>query len=547
LDKSQTNPWLVLAVVCAGVFMILLDITIVNIAIPSIVDSLDASLDQILWVINGYILSYAVLLITAGRLGDMCGQRALFAAGLVVFTVSSAFCGFAQNTDQLIAGRVLQGIGGALLTPQTLAIMTTIFPSERRGAAFGIWGAVAGVSTITGPTVGGYIVTNWGWHWIFFINVPIGLLALVATFLIVPDLRPGRSHHLGIIGVILASLGLLGILFGLIEGQRHDWGVVWEWVTIPMIIAAGIVVLIAFALWERWQSEPLVPGILLQNRNFVIMNWVVVTMSFGMLGLFLPITIYFQSVLGMTALNAGLTMVPMSITSMFVAPVAGRLADKTGGKYLVMLGLLLFAVGMALVAYLASPVATGATFVLPLVVAGFGMGCIFAPMAMVAMRDISPQVAGAASGVFTMTRQLGAVIGSAAVGAVLQNRLAAELKDKTVVFADQLPPEFRQPFIDGFANAGSDGLEVGPSQTGSFDLPADVPAQVVEQLQQIAQEVFANAFVAAARPTLALPIAVLLVGFLAAFAIDNRRKEISADSAEPEEPTVEPAGASVSS
>src|SRR5713226_3654385 len=223
-NRAQRNPWLILLVLCFGFFMILLDTTIVNIAIPSIIDGLKASLDQILWVLNAYILVYAVLLITAGRLGDLFGQRSLFAIGLFVFTLASALCGFSQNAGELIAARILQGTGGALLTPQTLAIITSLFPPERRGAAFGIWGGVAGLATVAGPTVGGAIITYINWRWIFFINVPIGIAALVATFLIIPDLRPGRHHGWDIVGVILATAGLFGIVFGLIEGQRYNWG-----------------------------------------------------------------------------------------------------------------------------------------------------------------------------------------------------------------------------------------------------------------------------------------------------------------------------------
>src|SRR5450759_3194604 len=194
MTKLRSNPWAVLLVLCMGFFMILLDTTIVNIAIPSIIDSFQASLDQILWVLNAYILVYAVLLITAGRMGDLLGQRNLFAAGMAIFVVSSAFAGQAQDSNQLIAARVIQGIGGALLTPQTMAIITSIFPPERRGAAFGVWGGVAGIAAITGPTLGGFIVSNWSWRWIFYVNLPIGILALAATFLIVPDIRPGRQH-----------------------------------------------------------------------------------------------------------------------------------------------------------------------------------------------------------------------------------------------------------------------------------------------------------------------------------------------------------------
>jgi len=211
-------------VLTTGFFMILLDTTIVNVAIPAMSKGLNATLDEILWVLNAYILVYAVLLIPAGRLGDLFGQRNMFALGLAIFTVASALCGFSQNSTELIAARIVQGVGGALLTPQTLAILTSIFPPERRGAAFGIWGGVAGLATIAGPTIGGALITYFDWPWIFFINVPIGIGAFIATFLIVPDLRPGRRQGWDLVGVALATAGLFGIVFGLIEGQRYNWG-----------------------------------------------------------------------------------------------------------------------------------------------------------------------------------------------------------------------------------------------------------------------------------------------------------------------------------
>src|SRR5450759_2850193 len=258
MAEKSTNPWLVLVVLVTGFFMILLDTTIVNVAIPAMSAGLNMTLDQVLWVLNAYILVYAVLLITAGRLGDLYGQRNLFAIGLAIFTVASALCGFAQNANELIAARVLQGVGGALLTPQTLAILTTLFPPERRGAAFGIWGGVAGLATLAGPTVGGAIITYISWRWIFFINVPIGIAALIATFVIIPDLRPGRHHGWDIVGVVLTTAGLFAIVFGLIEGQRYNWGEYAYGVTIPEIIVAGVALIVVFVVWERFQAEPLV-------------------------------------------------------------------------------------------------------------------------------------------------------------------------------------------------------------------------------------------------------------------------------------------------
>ena len=392
MSKARTNPWLVLLVLCTGFFMILLDTTIVNVAIPAMSAGLGTTLDQILWVLNAYILVYAVLLITAGRLGDLYGQRNLFAIGLVVFTFASALCGLSQNVNELIAARILQGVGGAILTPQTLAILTTLFPPERRGAAFGIWGGVAGLATVAGPTVGGAIITYINWRWIFFVNVPIGIGALIATFAIIPDLRPGRHHGWDVPGVVMATAGLFGIVFGLIEGQRYNWGEIGSYgITIPELIGAGVVVLVAFIIWERFQKEPLVPLSLFEERNFAVANWVAAAISFGMLGLFVPITIYLQSVRGFSALTAGLTLAPMSVTSMFVAPFAGRFADRIGGKYILMAGISIFTVGITSLVFVAGPDSTWINFLLPTIVMGAGIGMTFAPMTAVATSKLPAQ------------------------------------------------------------------------------------------------------------------------------------------------------------
>ncbi|MGH7777281.1 MAG: DHA2 family efflux MFS transporter permease subunit [Candidatus Dormibacterales bacterium] len=524
-SHGHSNPWVVLLVLCMGFFMILLDTTIVNIAIPSIIDGLHASLDSILWVLNSYILVYAVLLITAGRLGDVYGQRNLFAVGLVIFTAASAGCGLAQSPGQLIVGRVIQGVGGALLTPQTLAILTSIFPAERRGAAFGVWGAVAGVAAVTGPTLGGFLVSKISWQSIFYVNVPIGAVVLVMTFLFVPDLRAGRRHRLDVLGVALASAGLFGVVFGLIEGQRYQWGTIWGPFDVAEVIAAGVVIFAIFIVWERVQKgEPLVPLRIFRNRNFSVMNWVSGVMSFGMLGMFLPLTIYLQSVRGFSALEAGLTVAPMSGVSMLVAPFAGRTVDRIGGKYILMAGLTLFAAGMGMVAWVASVSSDWYDFTGPLVVAGLGMGCIFAPIATLAMRDITPQMAGSASGILNTTRQVGGAMGSALVGAVLQNRLASALHDQAVSYSGGLPPQFRQAFVSGFSHASGTGFQVGRGQTGGAKLPAGLPAQAVAQLQQLFHAVFTHAFVSAMRPTLAVAIVVLLVGAASCVLIQDRRR-----------------------
>ena len=538
MAQARTNPWLVLVVLTSGFFMILLDTTIVNVAIPAMSAGLNTTLDQILWVLNAYILVYAVLLITAGRLGDLYGQRNLFAIGLFIFTVASALCGLSQNAGELIAARVLQGIGGAILTPQTLSIITTLFPPERRGAAFGVWGGVAGLATIAGPTVGGAIVTYISWQWIFFVNVPIGIAALIATFAIIPDIRPGRRHGWDIMGVVLATAGLFAVVFGLIEGQRFNWGEIGSYgITIPEVIIGGVLLLAVFIVWERFQAEPLMPLSLFRNRNFAVANWIAAAISFGMLSLFLPIVIYLQSVRGFSALTAGLTFAPMSLMSMVVAPFAGRFADKVGGKYILLAGISLFTIGFGLVTYVAGPDSTWLTFLAPAIIAGAGMGMTFAPMTTVAMRNISPQMSGAASGILNTTRQLGAAVGSAVVGALLQNQLATTLHNQAVSHAGALPPSARDQFIAAFSSVASNGFQIGTGQNGA-KLPAGLPPSVQHQITALAHDVFVSGYIDAMKATLVVPIAFLAFTALTTLLIRRRQRPAASQGKQVQEEKV---------
>jgi EmrB/QacA subfamily drug resistance transporter len=525
MGKYRGNPWIVLIVMSLGFFMTLLDLTIVNIAIPDMITRLHASLDGVLWVINAYALVLAVLLITAGRLGDLLGQRRMFIAGVTLFTLASAACGLSPSVGWLIGFRAAQGIGAALLLPQTLAILTTVFPPERRGAAFGVWGAVAGVATIAGPTLGGLLVSAFDWRYIFFINVPIGALVIAMGVVLIPDVRVGARHRLDVPGVLLATVALLAICYGLVEGQKYDWGHITSFVTIPLVIAAGVVLLGVFLLVQaRTQDrEPLVPFALFRDRNFSLMNWVSGVLSVGMMGIFLPFTIYLQSALGFSALKAGLTLAPASVVSMFVAPAAGRLTDRIGGKYILMTGLMLFAVGFGLTAAIATPHSTWQNFIPSLAIAGVGMGCTFAPMTTVAMRNIEPRVAGAASGMINTVRQVGAVIGTAAVGALLQNRLSISLPAAAASRAGSLPPQARSHFVAGFAQSARHGSAANPSQ-GNVKLPQGTPASLVGEIHKLASEVFSAGYVTAMHVTMIAPIALLVVASLSCLGIKRRTR-----------------------
>jgi EmrB/QacA subfamily drug resistance transporter len=521
--RIVVSPWIVLLTLTLGFFMILLDTTIVNVAIPSIIDGLNASLDQILWILNAYVLTYAVLLITTGRLGDMVGPKKLFLIGLVIFTLSSAACGIAQNPAELITFRVIQGIGGAILTPQTLSIITSIFPPERRGAAFGVWGAVAGLAAVAGPTLGGFLTTQFSWRAIFYVNVPIGIIAFILAWLLMPELTSHRRHHIDFVGVALATSGLFVGVFGLIEGQRYNWGPINTFgsfsigglhasvLSIPTLLLLSIVLLVVFILGEGGSDEPLLPLSLFSDRNFTVANGVSLIVSFGMFSLFLPLTIFLQSVRGFSAEDAGFILVPMSLTATFIAPFTGRLTDRMSGKWILAVGLVVFAAGLGFVIKVASLNSTGWNFTLPLIIAGLGMGCTFAPLTTLAMRGVAPAMAGSASGFLNTVRQVGGALGSAIVGAILQYKLSNELHSQAAKYSSQLPAKYRGQFVQGFSHSGSRGLDVGRGQTGA-QLPSGLPHTVAARLQHLGELVFQHAFLNAMKPTLALPIAVLVLG-----------------------------------
>ncbi len=522
MKKLAGNPWAVLLVVSLGFFMTLLDLTIVNIAIPNLITKLHASLDDVLWVINAYALVLAVLVITAGRLGDLIGPRIMFISGVAVFTAASVACGLAPSPGWLIGFRAVQGLGAAMLMPQTLTIITNTFPPERRGAAFGVWGAVAGVATIAGPTLGGLLVTAFDWRWIFFVNLPIGVIVLAITPVIIPDLRLGRRHRIDIPGVLLASAGLLAICYGLVEGQKYNWATITGFISIPLVLGVGVALLLAFLLVQKLTQdrEPLVPFAVFRDRNYAVVNWVSGVLAIGMMGIFLPLTIYLQSVLGFSALKAGLVMAPASLVSLPIAPLAGRMTDKIGGKFILMSGLTLFGIGMGWLALVAQPNSSWPVFMAPLIVAGLGIGCIFAPMVTVAMRNIQPQLAGAASGVLNTVRQVGLVIGTATVGALLQNRLVSSIASQASTRSATLPPRVRGRFVSEINKSAQNGIQVGAGQSGgSTHLGPGVPAQIVAEIARIGHEVFTSAFVTAMKQTLLLPVILLAIGALSCLAI----------------------------
>lgn len=424
---DRRSPWAALLVLCLANFLILLDTSIVNTAGPDMMRSLDTGIDSVLWVLNGYLLALASLLIVAGRLGDLLGPRTVFVAGMAVFTGASVLCGAAQSPGQLVAARVVQGVGAAALLPQALVLITGIFPAERRGAAFGIFTAVAGLAAVSGPTLGGLVITHLGWQWIFYLNVPFGVAGTVLARLLVPGLRIPRPTGFDIGGMVLATTGLVGLVFALIEGERHHWAQVWGHVTIIHVLAASVALLVAFVWWERRHRAPLVPLGLFRDRGFAVATVLTMITSFALYGFLLVFVIETQTLLGMSPLRSGLAALPWTVVLCLVAPVAGRLTDRVGGRRLLVGGLATYALGVLGMAVLSTPTSHAENFALPLVLVGIGMGASVAPTTAEAMRGVAARVAGAASGVLNTARQVGAALGAAVVGAVLQNRLAQHL------------------------------------------------------------------------------------------------------------------------
>jgi EmrB/QacA subfamily drug resistance transporter len=522
------SPWAALVVLCMGLFLTLLDVTVVNIGVPSIAGGLHASLDQVLWVLNAYTMALAVLLITAGRLGDLVGPRTLYLVGIALFTAASAACGLAEDPAQLIAGRALQGVGAALLTPQPTALVLTLFPEDRRGAAFGVNGVVAGVAALSGPTLGGLIVAHWGWRWVFFVNVPVGLLAMVLTVLLVPGHRPHRRPGLDLGGVALATAALAAITFGLVEGQRYDWGVVWGPLSIPVVIGAGLLLALAFLERQHARREAgrdaLIPFALFRDRDFSLMNGVGAAVQFCLVGLFLPFSIYLQAVLGLSPLQAGLVLVPSSLASMAAAPLAGRLADRHGGRPVLVVGLVVFAAGIALLDWNARPGSTGWSFLPAMLLAGVGSGAVFVPLLHVAMRGVPGPLAGAASGALNTSRQLGSVIGGATAGALLQARLAGAVPHQAALYTCLLPLDYRQLIVQGYRDTARGGalLLGGTGTGGASGLPFALPEDVRSQLTRLGHDVFTHAYVDALGPTLALSVVVLVLAAVVCLAAGRR-------------------------
>ena len=410
---ARTRTLWTFAITSVALFMVTLDNLVVTTALPVIRRSLHADLAQLEWTVNAFTLTFAVLLLTGAALGDRFGRRRMFVIGLTLFTAGSAFAALAPSASALIAARAVQGAGGAMVLPLTLTLLSAAVPPERRGVFLGAWGAIAGLAVAVGPIVGGAVVQGISWQWIFWLNVPIGLLLAPLALLRLQESR-GADRTLDLRGLALGSAGLFGVVWGLVRANTLGWGS-------PQIVgslAGGAVVVAIFVLYEARAKRPMLPMRFFSNRTFTGANLASLLMYFGMFGSVFLLAQFFQTVQGLSPLGAGLRILPWTAMPLLVAPIAGALSDRISGRTILALGLALQATGLLWIGLATSPAAPYSTFIIPFVLSGAGMGMFFAPVANLVLSSVRRDQEGKASGANNAIRELGGVLGVAVLASI---------------------------------------------------------------------------------------------------------------------------------
>jgi EmrB/QacA subfamily drug resistance transporter len=467
MPARRPRPRLTLAVVSLALFMVVLDNLIVTVALPSIREDLGATLESLEWTINAYTLAFAVMLIPGAALGDRFGRRRVFLLGLGLFTAASAAAALAPDTGSLIAARAIQGVGGAIVSPLTLTLLADAFPAQRRGAALGIWSGISGTGVALGPLVGGAVVEGISWHWIFWINVPIGLALLPAAAAVLRESH-GPVRRMDLPGLGLVATGLFALVFGLVRGQGEGW-------TSPLIVGAlalGAVLLAGFVAWELRAEAPMVPMGLFRRRTYAVTNAVSFFMYFGTFGAIFLLTQLVQEVMGFSPLQAGVRMLVWTGATTITAPIAGVLAERYGPRMFMAAGLALQAGALAWIAAVTGPATGFASLVVPFGMAGVGMALVFAPSASALLSVVTPAQAGQASGTNNAIREVGGVFGVAVL---------------STIFSGAGGFGSAQSFLDGFTPAVWVGAAVvATGALTALALPrraraGAVPAAVAEQ------------------------------------------------------------------
>ncbi len=455
---EDNRRWWTLAAMCFALFMIMLVNTVVNVALPSIQNDLGASLSGLEWTVNAYTLTFAVLLVTGGRLGDILGRRRMFIFGVIVFALSSAAIGLAPGEAWLVAGRAVQGVGAAFMMPATLSIITNAFPPEERGKAIGTWAGVSALALALGPVVGGALAEYVSWRAIFFLNLPVAIGAVAVTLFATLESRDQSTHHrIDWAGIGLLSVGLSALILALVEGNAWGWGSA----RIIALLAAAVVGVAGFALLEPRVREPMVDFTFFRSRTFLGANIVAFIVSFSMLAVFFFIALYMQNVLGYSPLEAGVHFLPSTVMIVLIAPIAGRLTDRVGPRPLIVTGMTLTTVALFLQTQIG--VDTGYGLLLPsFMVMGVGLALVMSPMSTAAMNAVDPEKAGVASGILSMNRMVGGTFGVAAIGALFQHLAANDLEGSLA--GSGVGAAARERIVDNLGAGGGGNLPPGVQQ-----------------------------------------------------------------------------------
>ena len=429
LLTSENRKWWTLGAVSFGLFMIMLDTTAVNVALPTIQRDLGAGLPELQWIVAGYALTFAALMLTAGKLADLLGRRRVFVSGLAVFAASSLACALAPSAGFLIGARVVQGAGAALMNPATLSIISATFPPRQRGTAIGIWAGVSALALAIGPLVGGLLSEHVGWRSIFYINVPIGLVAIAASFLLIDKSQDtAEGQGLDLPGLLSSGVGLFALTYGLIEANSYGWAS-------GRILGAftlGVAALVAFVLLERGQRVPMLDLELFRDGTFVGANLVMLLLALAMFGVFFFLSLYMQNILGYSAVRAGASFLPMNLLYILVAPLAGRLSDRLGSRWLLTGGMTLVAAQLLYFSRLG--VHEGFWNLVPgMLLGGVGMAAVMAPATAAALTAVSVDKAGVGSAVLNSSRQLGGSAGMALMGAIMAHEIGGQQSPEAFV------------------------------------------------------------------------------------------------------------------
>jgi EmrB/QacA subfamily drug resistance transporter len=458
LRLSESNRrWWTLGAMCFALFMVMLDNTVTNVALPSIQRDFDASLSALEWTINAYTLTFAVLLVTGGRLGDIFGRRRVFVIGVALFAFASATIGFAPDDGWLVASRALQGVGAALMMPGTLSIISHAFPPQERGRAIGIWAGVSAIALAIGPLVGGWLTEDVSWRAIFFLNIPVAVGAIAVTLFAAEESRDDTvDHRLDYPGIATLTIGLTALVLALVEGNAWGWGSL----EIVALLVGAVVALLAFAVIERRSANPVVDFAFFRSRQFLGTNAVAFMVTFSMFAMFFFLTLYMQNILGYSPLETGVRFLPTTLVVMAAGPIAGRLTDRLGPRWLIAGGLVL--IGASMLWQSRITVDTSFGYLLPaFIVMGAGIGLVMSPMSTAAMNAVDRTKAGVASGTLSMSRMIGGTFGVAALGALV----AAVGRHDLERSLPNLAAPARERLVDGLGSGA--GVEHAPAAVQS--------------------------------------------------------------------------------